>query len=83
MKNKKKKDLFLPFEISGNYFIEIINNREVVLTGSFEIIELDKTVLKINCGEKNIVFLGNDIEIAEYSFDGFKIKGDIKNIEFK
>ena len=83
MKNKKKKDLFLPFEISGNYFIEIINNREVVLTGSFEIIELDKMVLKINCGEKNIVFLGNDIEIAEYSFDGFKIKGDIKNIEFK
>jgi hypothetical protein len=83
MKNKKKKDLFLPFEISGNYFIEIINNREVVLTGSFEIIELDKTVLKINCGEKNIVFSGNDIEIAEYSFDGFKIKGDIKNIEFK
>ena len=69
MKNKKKKDLFLPFEISGNYFIEII--------------ELDKTVLKINCGEKNIVFSGNDIEIAEYSFDGFKIKGDIKNIEFK
>ena len=83
MKNKKKKDLFLPFEISGNYFIEIINNREVVLTGSFEIIELDKTVLKINCGEKNIIFSGNDIEIAEYSFDGFKIKGDIKNIEFK
>ena len=83
MKNKKKKDLFLPFEISGNYFIEIINNREVVLTGSFEIIEHDKTVLKINCGEKNIVFSGNDIEIAEYSFDGFKIKGDIKNIEFK
>ena len=83
MKNKKKKDLFLPFEISGNYFIEIINNRVVVLTGSFEIIELDKMVLKINCGEKNIVFLGNDIEIAEYSFDGFKIKGDIKNIEFK
>lgn len=83
MKNKKKKDLFLPFEISGNYFIEIINNREVVLTGFFEIIELDKTVLKINCAEKNIVFSGNDIEIAEYSFDGFKIKGDIKNIEFK
>ena len=48
-----------------------------------EIIELDKTVLKINCGENNVVFSGNDIEIAEYSFDGFKIKGDIKNIEFK
>lgn len=73
----------LPFDFSGNFYIEILNKKEIVLTGFFEIIELDKSVLKTNCGEHVIIFYGNDIELSCYSSDGFKIKGDIKKIEFE
>lgn len=80
IKNRIKNNI--PIEISGNFFIEILNAKEIMLTGRFEITELESSVLKIKCREHIISFSGEKIKISCYSTDGLRITGIIKNIEF-
>lgn len=72
-----------PPSIIGNYYIEIFGDKEIVLTGKTEIIELGETVLKIKCNEHRISLEGENIKIINYSYDGIRIKGIIKKVEFE
>lgn len=85
MKNKinaKNIPFDIPFGIAGGYYMEFFGGKEAVLTGDFEIIEFEETVLRIKCNERRICFYGNDIKIINYSSDGIRIGGIIKSVDF-
>lgn len=85
MKKKQRKNIgnfdIKPAPIEKTY-IEIIGEREAVLTGKSEIIELGETVLKIKCNEHRIIFEGESLRIVNYAYDGISIRGRLKKIEF-
>ncbi len=64
-----------------SYYIEIIGKKEIILTGCYEIIELESTMLKIKCNEHVIIFRGNNIELLSYDTESLNIAGDINRIE--
>lgn len=80
MKKKKSDSEGLLFESS---YIEIFGEKEAVLTGKNEIIELGETVLKIKCNEHRIRFEGEGLHILNYAYDGITLRGKIKKIEFE
>ena len=84
MKNKIKKiveSTEIPFGVGG-FYIEIFSENEIVLTGNIEVTDLDKSVIKIKCRNKNIRFGGENLQLSCYTADGLKISGKIDKIEF-
>ncbi|MBR5309632.1 MAG: YabP/YqfC family sporulation protein [Oscillospiraceae bacterium] len=86
MRNKKSKKA-LPFDIPFGFisgcYIELFGNKEAVLTGDCEIIELNDSVLKIRCGEHRISFVGEKLEVISYFSDGIRIGGVITSANFE
>ena len=72
----------IPYGIGKGYYLEIFDGKEAVLTGDFEITELEETVLKIKCDEHSISFYGSGLEIINYSANGIRIGGVIKSLDF-
>ncbi len=69
--------------ITNGFYLELYNNKEAVLTGDAEIIELEDTVLKIKNRENIISISGENLKIINYSSTGLRIGGTISFIEFK
>ncbi len=80
--NKIKEKLQQIYPLANNFYIEIFDKNEALLTGEIEITELEKNMLKIKTDEHGITFRGIDIEILSYTADGLRIKGDFNKIEF-
>ena len=79
---KLRKFVDFPPEFSKKYYMEIYSEEKAVLTGFGEIITYEDSVLKIKFGEKEIIFSGKNLDIKNYSSEGFEISGKIENIEF-
>lgn len=81
---KKRKKIFKenPLEIKKGYYVEILSGIEMMLTGCFDITELEETVLRIKNDEHRINIFGKSIEIISYTVDGIRISGVFEKIEF-
>ena len=70
------------YPLATDFYIEIFDRKEIVLTGNVEVTELDDTVLKIQCNEHGLIFSGNNIKILCYNTDGIRLNGKFEKIEF-
>ena len=70
------------YPLQTDFYIEIFDKKEVVLTGDAEIFELGDSVLKLKIDEHRICFSGKNLKISCYTSDGIKINGDFERIEF-
>lgn len=87
MKIKKRiknmvKSLDVPAEIQSGFYIELYSEKEIVLTGRVDVIELGESVLKLRYFEHRIEICGEKLFIAAYTPDGIRICGKIIKIEF-
>lgn len=82
MLKKIKESTDFPSGITKGFYIEFFSKNEAVLTGNVEIEILSDTVLKIKCHEHRISFLGNSLEIKNFSATGIRINGNISAMEF-
>ena len=49
------------YPLATDFYIEIFDKKEIVLTGNVEVTELDDSVLKIKCNEHGLIFSGKNI----------------------
>ena len=70
------------YPLATDFYIEIFDRKEIVLTGNIEVTELDDSVLKIKCNEHGLIFSGKNIKILCYSADGIRLNGNFEKIEF-
>lgn len=70
------------FPLQTDFYIEIFDKKEAVLTGNVEVLEFEDSVLKLKTNEHELVFVGKNIVPSCYSADGIKINGDFERIEF-
>ncbi len=85
-KNKRKKIdeiLEIPSGLLSGFTLEIYSASEAVLTGKVEVLDLESTILKLKCNEHDIIFKGNDINIAYYTNEGIKVDGKITSVEME
>lgn len=68
--------------LATDFYIEIFDKKEVVLTGDVEVTELENSVLKIKSNEHGISFYGKNLLISCYDSGGLKINGELEKIEF-
>ncbi len=70
------------YPLSTDYYIEVFDRKEIVLTGDVEVTELGDSVLKLKSGEHGVVLKGKKLKISCYTADGIRINGDFEKIEF-
>ena len=70
------------YPLATNFYIEIFDRKEIVLTGDIEITELDDSVLKLKCGEHGVNFFGKNFKIRCYTSEGIRLCGTFEKIEF-
>ena len=70
------------YPLATDFYIEIFDKKEIVLTGNVEVTELDDSVLKIKYGEHGLILMGNNIKIICYNSDGIRLNGNFEKIEF-
>lgn len=75
------KNKILP-DINKGFYTEIFSGGDVMLTGNFDIEDLEDTVLKLKNNEHRICFYGKGIRIISYTTDGIRLEGNIEKIEF-
>lgn len=80
--SKISESLKSTLPIATDFYIEIFDRKEIVLTGDVEVTELEKTVLKIKSNEHGAAFFGEDIKVISYNADGIRINGKFEKIEF-
>lgn len=68
--------------LATDFYIEIFDKKEAVLTGDFEVKELGNSVLKLKNSEHELIFTGKNLKISNYTADGIRINGDFEKIEF-
>ncbi len=79
-KIREKISAALP--LATNFYIEIFDKKEVVLTGDVEVTELEDSVLKIKSNEHEVAFYGKKLLVSCYDSDGLKINGELEKVEF-
>ena len=79
---KMSESLRAVYPLATNFYIEIFDRKEIVLTGDVEITELDDSVLKVKSNEHGAAFFGKSIKILCYTSEGIRIKGEFGKIEF-
>lgn len=70
------------YPLATDYYIEIFDHKDIVLTGDIEITELDDSVLKLKCGERGVSFFGKKLKIMCYTSEGIRLCGTFEKIEF-
>ena len=70
------------YPLATDFYIEIFDRKEIVLTGDIEITELNDSVLKLKCGEHGVGFYGKNFKILCYTSEGIRLEGIFDKIEF-
>ena len=70
------------YPLATDFYIEIFDRKEIMLTGDIEITELDDSVLKIKCSEHGLKFYGKNFKIMCYTSEGIRLCGNFEKIEF-
>lgn len=63
--------------------IEIIGNGKMFIEGKYKIIEYTSELVKLKLSKKNLVILGEKLQIGSVEREGFIIMGKILNIQFE
>ena len=79
---KAVKYFDIPDEIQTGFYIEIYSDKEMVLTGKTDVLELGESVLKLQYSEHRIEISGEKLQIVAYNSDGIRISGKILNMGF-
>lgn len=82
MLNINIKKGVIPIDFKDGYYAEIFSDGNIVLTGNFDIEELEETVLKLKNNEHRICLYGKNISIISYTSDGVRLSGIFDKIEF-
>ncbi len=69
--------------IQNNSQIILYGNTQAVIDGCYGIIEYSDSLVKINIGNKVLVFSGVDFNISDYTCSSITVRGNILNISFE
>ena len=86
-KKKIKKEIYIGLELPpsallGESKISINSNKEAVIEGCRSIIEYQDDRIKLNLGNKTVLFTGRNLSIDSLTVNGVVLSGIITGLEF-